>query len=122
MQGLFEAIAQFGDETFGTGDYVFDQCDLAAETFAGSAQNLADNYWTYVCAYPFTDVDQNGDPYSEGFTGRARIGNQGARVELRVRVHVSNMGKKTGGSPCYYRNNPQGLLPQLFSQARSLSS
>lgn len=76
-QGLFEAIAQFGDQTFGTGDYVFDQCDLAAQNFAGSAQNLANNYWTYVCGYPFTDVDQNGDPYSEGFTGRARIGNQG---------------------------------------------
>lgn len=77
VQGLFEAITQNQNVVFGTGSYVLDQCEAAAIAHAGSANNLVNNYWTYVCGYPFTNVDGNGVAYDEGFTGLANVGNQG---------------------------------------------
>lgn len=77
-QGLAEAIAQFKDLPSGTSDYVFGQCDQAALAHAGGSQAaLKNNYLTYICTYPFQNVDDLGEPYSEGFTGLAQVGQQG---------------------------------------------
>ena len=60
-----------------SGVYLFSQCDLAAVQHAGSQENLKNNFWTYVCGYPYTNTGQ--------FIGRARLGAQGKRLAASAR-------------------------------------
>lgn len=97
MQGLDESVLQATNMNTDTGQYVFQQCDAAALQHAGSSSNLKDNFWTYVCGYPFLNTEQ--------FTGRARVGNQGEWA-----VWVSQTARQT--MPAV--RNQLRLMPVIF--------